>query len=96
MGRNRTSLVAGSRRGRAAGGDAMKPRPDTTPAPRSLGSIRGDEVQPAELFRENMGISVKAWREWLHRGLRTVQAGKRQYVLGSDALAFFRKLAEEG
>ncbi len=73
-----------------------KPRPiQSGPSPRALGSIRADEVLPAELFRERMGISVKAWREMLRRGLRAVQAGKRQYVLGEHALVFFRQLAEE-
>lgn len=72
----------------------MKRPPDNRPAPRPLGSIRADEVLPAELFRERMGISIKAWREMLRRGLRAVQSGKRQYVIGEHALAFFRKLAD--
>ena len=69
---------------------------DNRPAPRALGSIRADEVLPAELFRERMGISTKGWREIRRRGLRAVQSGKRQYVLGEHVLEFFRQLAEEG
>ena len=74
-------------------------RPSTSPRPAvrpQLGSIRSDELQPAELFRQNMGASVKTWREWRRRGLQAVKAGKRQYVLGEHVLAFFRKLAAEG
>ena len=65
------------------------------PAPRALGSIRADEVMPAELFARNMGVSAtKGLREMKRRGLRTIMSGKRQYVLGTDALAYFRKQAE--
>lgn len=64
------------------------------PAPRSLGSIRSDEVQPAEEFCRRMGVETKAWREMQHRGLRAIQCGKRKYVLGQDAIDFFRRLAE--
>jgi len=74
-----------------------RPRTDygaDRPAKVVLGSIRADEVMPAELFRPRMGISDKAWREMLRRGLRAVQVGKRQYVLGQDALAFFRRLSD--
>jgi hypothetical protein len=62
-------------------------------APGLLGSVRSDEVLPAELFRERMGVSTKGWREMRRRGLRAVQSGKRQYILGTDALDYFRRLA---
>lgn len=64
------------------------------PAPRALGSIRADEVQPAEEFCRRMGVSTKAWREMQHRGLRAIQCGKRKYVMGCDALDFFRRLGQ--
>ena len=41
-----------------------------------------------------MGVETKAWREMQHRGLRAIQCGKRKYVLGQDAIDFFRRLAE--
>ena len=78
----------------AIGGASNETPSRQSPGPAPLGSIRADEVLPAELFRERMGISIKAWREMQHRGLRAVQSGKRQYVIGEHALAFFRKLAD--
>lgn len=62
-------------------------------APRALGSIRIDEAMPSEEFRRRMGVSVKGWREMLRRGLRAVPCGKQKFVIGQDALDFFRKLA---
>jgi hypothetical protein len=66
------------------------------PAPRALGSIRADEVLPAELYRNRMGISQKGWRELLRRGFPCVSSGKRQYVIGEHAIAYFKSLAEGG
>ena len=71
-------------------------RPAERPARPALGSISRDEVCPAELFAQRMGVSRNGFREMRNRGLRTVQSGKRLYVLGEDALTYFRKLAEEG
>lgn len=63
---------------------------------RNLGSIRADEAMPSEEFRRRFGMSDKAWRAMLRRGLRAVPCGKIKVVMGSDALDFFRRLAEQG
>jgi len=68
-------------------------KPDR-PAPRPLGSIRGDEAMPSEEFRRRFGMSDKAWRAMLRRGLRAIPCGKIKVVMGSDALEFFRSLGE--
>jgi len=41
-----------------------------------------------------MGLSTKAWRAMVARGLRAVQCGKQKFVLGQDALDFFRGLSQ--
>jgi hypothetical protein len=66
------------------------------PSPRALGSVRADELMPSEEFRRRMGLGVKAWRQLLARGLPAVAAGKQRFVIGSDALHFFRRMAEKG
>ena len=39
-----------------------------------------------------MGLSTKAWRSMVARGLRAVACGKQKFVIGQDALDFFRGL----
>jgi hypothetical protein len=75
----------------------MKPRSQPKPdqrAPRLLGSIRADEAMPSAEFRRRFGISDKAWRAMLRRGLKAAECGKIKVVIGSDALDFFRRLAD--
>jgi hypothetical protein len=50
---------------------------------------------PSAEFRRRMGVSVKGWRSMQAHGLRSIACGKQKFVLGSDALEFFRKLAGE-
>ena len=68
-------------------------RPTPTPAVRSLGSIRADELMPSEEFRRRLNIGVKAWRQLLLKGLPVIRVGKQCFVDGNDALQFFRSLA---
>lgn len=70
----------------------MKRAPATHPAPRQLGSIRADEAMPSEEFRRRMGLTAKSWRAMLARGLRAVPCGKQKFVIGADALDFFRRI----
>ena len=65
--------------------------PHTTPL--TLGSIRGDEIQPLRLFCQNFGIGKKAWAALAQRGFPTIAVGKQKLVDGAAALAYFRKLA---
>jgi hypothetical protein len=72
----------------------MKPRPDARPQ-WNLGSVRSDEVMPSREFCRRLGVSAKAWRAMLQRGLKAPSCGKQRFVLGSDAVAFFANLAEQ-
>ncbi len=63
-----------------------------TPKP-SYGSISAGEVMPMTEFQRRFGLAYKSMREAQQQGLRTITLGRRKYVLGSDVLAFFEKLA---
>lgn len=65
------------------------------PAPRSLGSVRADELMPSEEFRRRMNLGVKAWRSLIGKGLPCIRLGKQAFVDGAAAVAFFRKLSGE-
>ncbi len=73
----------------------MNPATDTAarrqkrPAMRRLGSVRADEVLTREEFGHRMGMEDKTLRHCERAGLRVVSFGRRKYVLGSDAIAFF-------
>ncbi len=69
-----------------------RPTPSQVP---TLGSVRADEVMPSAEFRRRMGVGVKGWRHMLRQGLRAVQCGRQQFVLGADAIEFFGRLATE-
>jgi len=58
-----------------------------------LGPIREGELYSAELFARLVGIGRKGLAQWRRQGLRTITAGKRVYVRGGDALAWFDRLA---
>ena len=69
----------------------MKPRPD---AP-ARGSIRADEVLLFSEAARRLGLCDKSRRSAIRSGLRVVRFGKWQYVLGSDVLRFFQRLAQQ-
>ena len=68
-------------------------RPLTKPESVSLGSVRSDELLPMAEFGRRMGLKKRALQSAQKRGLRTALFAGRKYVLGSDALDFFRRLA---
>jgi hypothetical protein len=70
----------------------MKPRPDFTPRPGS-GSVRADEVLSLREFGRRLGLASRALCDCQRAGLRTILVGRCKYVLGSDALTWFRGLA---
>ena len=72
----------------------MKARPLDTPAPRQLGSISAGEVMPMREFGRRLDLHDKALSDAQKAGLRTICFGRCKFVLGSDALDFFKRLAE--
>ena len=70
----------------------MKP---LTPPPRASGSIHADELLSMAEFGRRLGFAHKALADAQRGGLRTILFGRCKFVLGSDALDFFRKLAEQ-
>jgi hypothetical protein len=70
-----------------------KPRLLNTPAPAALGAIHRDEVLPFAVAAARLGWCAKSRRFSQRDGLRVVRYGRHQYVLGTDVLDFFRKLA---
>jgi hypothetical protein len=72
----------------------MKPPADKAPLP-SRGSIRADEVLLYSEAARRLGWCTKSRRFAKQRGLRVIRFGRWEFVLGSDVLDFFRKLAEQ-
>jgi hypothetical protein len=54
-----------------------------------LGSVRSDEVLPAEELRRRLSWGRKTFTRALGDGLRVVRYGRIDYILGVDILAFF-------
>jgi len=67
------------------------PHPPRDPA----GSIRRDEVVSLAEFQRRFGLGEHAIRQCRRLGLRMARLGNRKFVLGSDAMAFFERLAVE-
>ena len=67
----------------------------TAQPPRVLGSVSAGEVLPLREFGRRLGLASRALCDCQRAGLRTVLVGRTKYVLGSDALEWFARLAEE-
>jgi hypothetical protein len=59
------------------------------------GSIQGDELLLFSEAASRLGWCTKSRRFAIRDGLRVVRYGRYQYVLGTDILAFFQKLADQ-
>ena len=68
-------------------------RPTEAP-PRACGSIHAGEVLSMAEFGRRLGFADKALSDAQKAGLRTILFGRCKFVLGSDALVWFRRLAE--
>jgi hypothetical protein len=69
----------------------MRKAPDKQP---TLGSIRADAVYPKRTLCHALGWCQVSWIQATRKGLRTIRFGKQSFVLGADALDFFRRLAD--
>ncbi len=67
-------------------------RPDKTPTAHP-GTIRPDELYRFDEAAARLGWGDAALRAARRRGLKIHRAGKRNYVLGSDLLAFITREA---
>lgn len=72
----------------------MKSRP-LDKAPRQLGSVSAGEIMPMREFGRRLDLADKCLSDAQKAGLRTIRFGRCKFVLGSDALDFFHKLAEQ-
>lgn len=54
----------------------------------SPGVIRADEMYTAAELKRRMGLGDYTWRQ-LRRQLPIIELGRKQYVMGRDAIAFF-------
>ncbi len=72
----------------------MRPRHDA-PGPRLLGSVAAGEVMPLREFGRRMGLASRALADAQRHGLRTVLFGRCKFVLGSDVLGWFNRLAAQ-
>jgi len=59
------------------------------------GSIRRGVVYPIPIFCDILGLGAKALETLKKAGLPYCQVGTNTYVVGDDALRFFRRLAAE-
>ena len=60
----------------------------------TTGVICDGELYTLSEFRRRMDWQEHALRQARKAGLRVIPFGRAKYVLGSDALAFFERLAE--
>ncbi len=72
----------------------MKTRPDTTVRP-GCGSVRSDEVLTLREFGRRLNLAERALANAQRHGLRSIMFGRVKFVLGSDALDWFRSLADQ-
>jgi len=73
----------------------MKTRPRDPASPMmGRGSVRADEVITLREFGRRLGLGNRALCDAQRQGLRTVLFGRVKFVLGADALGFFRRLAD--
>lgn len=68
-------------------------RPATERQP--AGEIRADTLYRATEMRRKLGWGFKSYRQAKRKGLRTVKFARQEYVLGSDVLGLFARLAED-
>jgi hypothetical protein len=67
----------------------------TDPPPRSLGSVHRDEAMPLKEFGRRMNLANRALADAQRAGLKTVLFGRVKFVLGSDAIDWFKQLGEQ-
>jgi hypothetical protein len=65
------------------------------PAPRPLGSVSSSEVLCLSEFGRRLNLASRALADAQRQGLPTILFGRNKYVLGSDALYWFKRLAEQ-
>jgi len=70
-------------------------RPLSKAPVRQLGSISADELLPMREFGRRLDLHDKCLSDAQKAGLRTIGFGRQKFVLGSDAIDFFRKLAAQ-
>lgn len=72
----------------------MKAKPlDTTP-PTGRGSVSAGEVLTLREFGRRLGLANKALCDAQKAGLKTALVGRVKFVVGADAVEWFRQQAE--
>jgi hypothetical protein len=69
-------------------------RPLDTPTT-GCGSVRADEVLTLREFGRRLGLGPRALCDAQKHGLRAPLFGRVKFVVGSDALSWFRSMAEQ-
>lgn len=72
-----------------------KPLDKTQSARIGYGSILASEVMTLREFGRRLGLGPRALCDAQRQGLRAVLFGRVKYVVGADAIDFFRQLAEQ-
>ncbi len=62
-------------------------------SPVGRGSVRADEILTLREFGRRLGLASRALCDCQRSGLRTVLCGRVKFVMGADALDYFRRLA---
>lgn len=65
------------------------------PQPRQLGSVRADELMPMREFGRRLGLANKCLCDAQKQGMPTILFGRTKFVLGSDAIDFFKWLGQQ-
>ena len=73
-----------------------RPRRPAPARAADLGTIRADELLPLPVLRKRLGWGNKTAAQAQRDGLRAVRYGHLKYVLGTDVLEWFAKLARDG
>ena len=72
----------------------MKRPLDTTPIV-GRGSVSADEIVTLREFGRRLGLASRALCDAQKAGLKTALVGRVKFVVGADAVEWFRKQAEQ-
>jgi len=67
-------------------------RRDQRKEPTPIGPIHADEILPLRAARERLGVGEKGLAQMRRAGLKVRRFGRQGYIVGADAIQFFKSL----
>jgi hypothetical protein len=72
----------------------MRPKPPTPDSP-AIRSVSADEVLSLREFGRRLGLRNRILCDCQRKGLRTILVGRTKYIVGSDALDWFKQQGQQ-